>query len=98
MRYALTAILAATVGALLTVWALTPESLAARVKNSTGSAVLQRRDAMIDCMAYTAAKVVGKIRADKATDEACESLADDFVSTLPQREPAPAEPRQGISL
>jgi hypothetical protein len=94
MRYALTAILAATVGALLTVWALTPPTLADRVKKSADGAVSLRKQAMVDCMAYTAAKMFGTLHGDKATDAACESLADDFVSALPPAPPpAPAPTR-----
>lgn len=85
MRSVLLALVALTLGATLALTFSHPEPLAQRVKHAGQSAVLARKQAMVDCMAYTAAKMVGTERGDRETDEACESLAEDFVSTLPHK-------------
>jgi hypothetical protein len=91
MRSVLLAIFASTLTALAMVHVMTPEPLARRVKVSTAAAVLERKHAMVDCMTYLASVRVGLGVRDRAVDEACESLADEFVNTLPSApEPTPA--------
>jgi hypothetical protein len=100
MRHVLTALASCAIGAALAFWCAQPVPLAERVKLSANGAVLHRKQAMVDCMAYTAGKIVGLERADRETDEACESLASDFVSTMqPPPTPEPATTaEEGISL